>query len=199
MNKNYKNTKTRRILDLLKHRARTTREVIEGIFPISPDTYKVTKNLLGYMETPKFDYKEWRRQEEKKFYALLSKMHSEKLIEKRGGIDSLWKLTEKGLGRLAHILEYPSSSELPNRNYDKEKSKELILVIFDIPEKFKHKRVWLRKCLRNFEFQMLQRSVWIGKYEIPGSFIHDLRDLKILSYIHILTVQKSGSLLNFSI
>ncbi len=177
----------------------TTREIIENILPISADSHKVTKNLLGYMETPRFDYKEWQRHEDRKFYTLLSKMRHEKLIERNSVGGELWKLTKKGFKRLKSILEYSPTDELPNGDYSKEKSKELILVVFDIPEKIKHKRIWLRRCLRNLEFQMLQRSVWIGKYKIPDSFIYDLKDLKILPYVHILTVQESGSLSNLDI
>ena len=34
------------------------KEILESIVPTDPNTYKVTKNLLGYMEVPKFNYKE---------------------------------------------------------------------------------------------------------------------------------------------
>jgi len=199
MNKNYKNTKTKRILDLLKHRALTAKEIIESIVPISADSYKVTKNLLGYMEAPKFNHGEWQRQETKKFYVLLSKMRRDNLIDKEEERGGLWKLTKTGADRLDYILKCQSVNNLPDGNYEKEKSGELTLVVFDIPEKFKHKRIWLRERLRDLGFQMLQRSVWIGKYKIPESFIYDLRDLKILDYIHILAVRKSGSLVNLGI
>ena len=196
---NYKNTKTKRILGLLKHRALTAMEILEAILPTSRDTYKVTKNMLGYMDVPRFDYKDWQRQEEKKFYVLLAKMRREALIVKRKiGKKTFWESTGKGLKRLGLVLK-SLSLNLPEKNYKKEKSNDLTLIVFDIPEKFKYKRVWLRKYLRNLGFQMLQRSVWIGKYKIPEDFIHDLRELKILSNTHILKIQKTGSLVNFDL
>ncbi len=198
MGGNHKNTKTRKILGLLKHRALTAMEILEDILP-SPDTYRVTKKLLGYMDEPKFDYKAWQRQEEKKFHTLLSKMRHDGLIKKeRFDSKNFWELTKKGLKHFEKISGFPKII-LPERKYKKEKSNDLTLVVFDIPEKYKHKRAWLRKYLIDLGFQMLQRSVWIGKYEVPEDFIYDLKELNILDNMHILKVHKTGSLLNFDL
>ena len=170
MRGNYKNAKTRKILGLLKHRALTAKEILEDILP-SADTYKVTKRLLGYMNEPKFDYKAWQRQEEKKFYTILSKMRHEGLIKKGSfGSKIFLELTKKGVRHFKRISGFPGAI-LPEKEYKKEKSNDLNLIIFDIPEKYRHKRVWLRKYLINLGFQMLQKSVWIGKYEVPEDFI----------------------------
>lgn len=37
-----------------------------------------------------------------------------------------------------------------------------LLVIYDIPEGKKKERDWFRRQLKNFDFIMIQRSVWIG-------------------------------------
>jgi|SRR3989344_1728647 len=199
MGGNYKNTKTKKILGLLKHRALTAIEILEAVWPSSSDTYKVTKNLLGHMDVPKFDYKAWQRQEEKKFYTLLSKMRHEELIKKESLNGKIfWELTKKGLKHFENISGFPKII-LPQKKYAKEKSNDLTLIVFDIPEKYRHKRVWLRKYLIDLGFQMLQKSVWIGKYEVPEDFIYDLKELGILDNMHILKVHKTGSLLNFDL
>ena len=192
-----KNTKTRQILKLLRHRALTTAEFLESILPIGYyDSYKVARNFLGPMDIPRFNLKEWQRQEEKRFYALMAKLRNEGMIEKnKFDGKTLWKLTEAGLKKL-NILKGQKAEDFPEKIYKKEKSKDLTLVIFDIPEKFKHKRVWLRERLKELGFRLLQKSVWIGDYQLPADFIHDLRDLQILPCLHVLKVYRTGSLIN---
>ncbi len=199
MRGNYKNTKTRRILGLLRHKAATAAEILEAFRLSSPDAFKVTKNLLGHMDVPKFDYAAWKRQEEKKFYTLLSKMRHEGLIKKEKFENGkIWELTKKGFNHLEKISGFPGIV-LPQKKYKKEKSNDLTLIVFDIPEKYKYKRAWLRKYLIDLGFQILQKSVWIGKYEIPEDFLYDLKDLNLLDNMHILKVNKTGSLLNFDL
>ncbi len=198
MGGNYKNTKTRKILGLLKHHALNAMEILEGI-RLSSDTYKVTKRLLGHMDEPKFDYKAWQRQEEKRFYILLAKMRRDGFIKKeKFDGKNFWELTKKGLKHFEKIPGFPKII-LPERKYKKEKSNDLTLVVFDIPEKEKYKRAWLRKYLVELGFEMLQKSVWIGKYQVPEDFIYDLKGLEILDNMHILKVHKTGSLINFDL
>lgn len=148
------------------------------------------------MNVPRFNLKEWQRQEEKRFYALLAKLRNEGMVEKnKFDGKALWKLTEAGLKKLS-ILKERGAGNFPEKKYKKEKSKDLTVVIFDIPEKFKHKRAWLRERLKELGFRLLQKSVWMGNYQLPADFIHDLRDLQILSCLHILKVYRTGSLIN---
>ena len=194
---NYKGVKTKRILNSLKHEALTTLEFLETVLPTFPDSYKVTKNLLGYMDVPKFDYKKWKREEEKRFYALLAKLRKEGFVKKKKfNAEILWQLTAAGLEKLK-VLNENMQDVLPKRQYLKKKSKDLIVVIFDIPEKLKYKRVWLRQQLKNLEFKLLQKSVWVGYWQIPEDFIHDLREIRILPCVHILKVYKTGLLIHF--
>lgn len=186
-----KNNKTREILFHIKDALRTTRE----IFDILPTYREMRRQVFGHMEIPKFDYKEWQWQEEQKFYALLSKLRKEGLVQKqRSNKKSFWKITKKGLEKLSNISD--GKSFLRDKNYNKKKSDNLNLVIFDIPEKLKYKRAWLRKQLKFLGFEMLQKSVWVGKFGIPKELIFDLKDLKMLPYLHIFKIYKKGSLMN---
>ncbi len=68
------------------------------------------------------------------------------------------------------------------------------LIVFDIPQHISQKREWLRREIESFGFMMLQKSVWIGNVILPKKFLEDLRDLKLISYVHIFSVQKTGTL-----
>ncbi|OGY64207.1 MAG: hypothetical protein A3I89_02295 [Candidatus Harrisonbacteria bacterium RIFCSPLOWO2_02_FULL_41_11] len=190
------NNKTRRILEELRHHARAAKEIFEEIFPHNPDTFKVTKRLLGYMTPPrKPNFHELKRIEENKFYALLSKLRTQGIVKKRGvGARALFNLTNNGLKKLIRYAEQKERINIPKKIYNKKKTKDDILIIFDIPEVFKQYRNWIRYQLSLFGFEMLQKSVWIGNYEIPADFIHDLREYNMLQYIHIFKVIKKRSI-----
>jgi len=189
------NNKTKRILGELQHQARTAGEIFEAIIQYDPDTFKVTKRLLGHTTFPKkTDHYALKRSEEKKFYTLLAKLRKEGMIKRQGiGMDAICNLTGDGLKKLINYAGKKQSLNLPKRKYIAEKSIAQTLVVFDIPESLKSYRDWIRYQLVGFGFSMLQKSVWIGAYQIPSDFIYDLRELKLLQYIHILKVAKSGS------
>jgi DNA-binding transcriptional regulator PaaX len=84
--------------------------------------------------------------------------------------------------------------EFNSDNYHREKSKELMIVIFDIPEHERRKRVWLRSVLKNLGFKMVQKSVWIGHCQIPEIFLKDIQRLRLARYIEIFKATKYGSL-----
>ena len=58
-----------------------------------------------------------------------------------------------------------------------------MIVAFDIPEREKRKRGWLRRELANLGFEMLQKSIWLGPSPVPKDFIQSLRDAELLGYI----------------
>ena len=123
------------------------------------------------------------------FRSLLSKLQRDGLVEKRG--DKL-NITETGGSKLKKLLS------LPRSRYNKEVDNSLKIVIFDIPEKERAKRYWLRVRLSELGFTMLQKSVWVGKVKVPEEFLDDLRKIKILGYLDIFAVTKTGSLENIA-
>ena len=182
--------KTKEILFHLKKAVRTTEEMLHFL----PTYREMRRQVFGSMRIPHFNYEEWKWKEEQKFYALLSVLRKQGLVDKRKvNKKSLWSVTSKGLERLK-VINGRKNSDLPIKSYTKKPSADWNLVIFDIPEKQRAKRVWLRKQLRLLGFKMLQKSVWIGKYGLSDDFIFDLRRLGILQYLHILKIRKSGSL-----
>lgn len=69
-----------------------------------------------------------------------------------------------------------------------------IIVAFDIPEREKRKRNWLRQSLCRMGLSMVQKSVWIGRVKLPEDFIESLRHLKLADCVEIFEITKTGTL-----
>ena len=63
-------------------------------------------------------------------------------------------------------------------------------VIFDIPERRKEYRNWLRSNLYFLGFKQLQESVFIGKNALPASFVKEISYLKLDDCVHILSIRE---------
>jgi CRISPR-associated endonuclease Cas2 len=46
-----------------------------------------------------------------------------------------------------------------------------LLLMYDIPHGKKKERDWFRRQLKNFDFIMIQKSVWIGPSPLPENFL----------------------------
>lgn len=135
--------------------------------------------------------------ERQKFYNTIQKLKSEGFIKRthRKNRISSWAITAKGHTKLKFLRYNQSLSLGPSQKRIKPKhEKTLKIIAFDIPEKERHKRDWLREVLTRLNYTMLQRSVWLGKIRLPEAFFHVLRDKKIIQYVHILKVYKSGTI-----
>ena len=83
-------------------------------------------------------------------------------------------------------------------DYDSLEDNKIKIITFDIPERERWKRAWLREALMFLGFSMLHKSVWVGKNKIPEQFLEDLRDMNLIKYTHILEVSASGTLKEIS-
>lgn len=129
------------------------------------------------------------------FYVMLSRLKKQGFVEKKSSRgSSIWTITKKGREKIRAIYERNKNQLPPRTHYQQEASPEWKIVIFDIPEKEKRKREWLRPTLRRLGFRQLQKSVWIGKVAIPEIFLEDLKKLHMLEYIEIFAITKSGSI-----
>lgn len=63
-------------------------------------------------------------------------------------------------------------------NFQKDAPKNLLL-IYDIPEVRKKERDWFRRQLKNFDFIMIQRSVWVGPSPLPLDFLDYLKRISL--------------------
>ena len=99
-------------------------------------------------------------------------------------------LTSKGVKKLSFLkTRFPWTS-----SYKCQKSDQLIIVAFDVPEKERWKRKWLRSALKNMELRFLQQSLWIGKVKLPKDFLDDLDKLRMSGYVEIFAVAKTGTI-----
>ncbi len=134
--------------------------------------------------------REIEKRERLNFNDLIYRLRKDDLIE---GFEKkkkkFFRLTDKGKNSLTK-LELRRLTD----NYEIKKDNLVKIVVFDIPEKKRKMRDWIRSVLVNLEFNMLQKSVWIGKTKIPEEFIKQLRNLNLLSCVEIFEISKTGSL-----
>lgn len=127
------------------------------------------------------------------FYTLMNRLKRDGLVTKhKTGHYSLWSITDGGT---KHLVRLQDQSRMHKRAYIKKESSSIVIVTFDVPERERRKRTWLRMNLIALGFTMLQQSVWLGKVKIPKEFIFDLRTQDMISYVHIFSINKTGSIL----
>lgn len=132
------------------------------------------------------------KKEQNNLYSLLSKLEKQGFIKKKQEENkNCWIITILGK---QHFKKLKTRFHSSKKIYKKEKDKGWNLFIFDIPEKEKAKRNWLRGILINLGFVILQKSVWIGSNKLPKEFLKDLEELGIIKFVHVFRVSRSGTL-----
>lgn len=126
--------------------------------------------------------------ENQKAYAIISRLKKNGFIFKE---DKRWSITRAGRALYEKLL----SRYMPRSCYVAQPSAVFMIITFDIPEKERRKRDWLRSALRSLGFTMLRQSVWVGKMGIPEDFMHDLERLRMREYVDILSVNKQGTVI----
>jgi DNA-binding transcriptional ArsR family regulator len=126
----------------------------------------------------------------------LYRLKKDGLIEERQRRNGKFlKLTARGFFKIKLLRDRKiANGHLFRRKYKKEKGGQLILITFDIPEKYRMKRAWLRFSLKNLGFTMLQQSVWVGRVKLPREFINDLKNNNLFQFVEILAITKTGSM-----
>lgn len=130
------------------------------------------------------------------FYCTLNHLKRQGLVAKqRGGSSgSRWALTPRGEER---NYEYRQSRRDPlssaNTAFSKPQGAGITIVAYDIPEKERRKREWIRMCLIEMECEKIQQSVWVAKGTVDEDFIHALRERDLLRNVHIFAVTKHGT------
>jgi CRISPR/Cas system-associated endoribonuclease Cas2 len=104
-------------------------------------------------------------------------------------------LTKKGKLKLRFLKNKKSVEETKN-NESNQKDKDVIVVIYDVPESEHKKRHQLRNLLVNAGFNFVQKSVWIKQGKITEDFINFLKDLEVLHYTQIFKITQKGTIEN---
>ncbi|OGY99838.1 MAG: hypothetical protein A2945_02490 [Candidatus Liptonbacteria bacterium RIFCSPLOWO2_01_FULL_52_25] len=182
------------VLDALGEVAMSTAEVIEAILT-SPygSSYGRLQKRTREIEQERAGVKQ-RSREQREFYDLLYRLKRDGFIAgKQTGNKNRWLRTAKGEKKIDILKKYFSETR-PRNKYEKENDSEIKIIAFDIPEKYRRKRWWLRGAVKSMGFTMLQKSVWVGKFKLPQEFIGDIKFMGLLPYVEILAVTKTGSL-----
>jgi len=66
-----------------------------------------------------------------------------------------------------------------------------LLLIYDVPHTMKKERDWFRRQLKNFGFNMIQKSVWMGPSPIPKDFLDYLRRIGLEKKFKTFKLEKS--------
>jgi phenylacetic acid degradation operon negative regulatory protein len=124
---------------------------------------------------------------EETFRSVLSRLKQQGLIKHEG--HGKWHITEQGKKATTTLSRY-----LGYEQWKRKRAPGRIIIIFDIPEIQRKKRDYLRIELLSLDFSPLQKSVWIGGGPLPDAFLKYLRDMGLLSYVHIFSIQKFGTI-----
>ncbi|MEK9174910.1 MAG: hypothetical protein AAB725_02990 [Patescibacteria group bacterium] len=151
---------------------------LEGLFPRNRVEGRIWRRLLGLSEGYKFS--------KPSFSSILSQLSQEGLIKRNGGRkQAFWLLTPKGKKRVksrTRFMEPTKPDGVPR------------LVVYDIPEADKRKRNLVRNELVACNYKQLQKSVWLGYSPLPENFIKSLEDMKLEGKVHVISIQKRGTL-----
>lgn len=169
-------------------------DFIDAFLSSSKSNYLALRNFKPkYHKTLAETIRE-QKQEKQQLYELLCRLKKQGLARKVNYKNkNVFKITQKGKEKKMD-LQMRLAVQMPYKRYKVERATELVIITFDVLEKEKNKREWLRAVLKNFGFRMLQKSVWIGKVKIPTDFIEDLKKLNLLSSVEIFAVSKTGTI-----
>jgi hypothetical protein len=124
-----------------------------------------------------------------KFKNYLAKLKSSGLILENES-EQIY-LSEKGKKKLNKFKNSPLSNK---EDYKKKKGERVVVISYDIPIAFNRERNILRDILRMSGFNLIHKSVWVGKVLLPKRFVGDLSKLGILDYVEILEVTRNVTL-----
>ena len=75
-------------------------------------------------------------------------------------------------------------------NFKKDAPKNLLLM-YDVPHTRKKERDWFRRQLKNFDFIMIQKSVWVGPSPLPADFAAYLKRIGLQKEFKTFKLAKS--------
>lgn len=150
--------------------------MLDGFFPAKYPEARLWRDLLGGRQSRKFS--------RPTFSVILSRLRKEGLVQRSGSRKrSVWTVTKMGLREIQKKQQViPAQDGIPR------------IVSFDIPEKERKKRRWIREALFEFGYQSLQKSVWLGFSPLPDDFFENLDLLALREHIHVFSIGKMGTI-----
>lgn len=74
--------------------------------------------------------------------------------------------------------------------FNKDSPKNLILM-YDVVEEKKKERDWFRRQLKNFNYTMIQRSVWVGPSPLPKEFLDYVKAIGLQDHLKTFKLAKA--------
>lgn len=118
----------------------------------------------------------------------LQRLQKQKLVINQNGNWSLSKEGKKFTRSFFDLRLKYSKHKLP------EKDGVTRIVVFDIPEKERDKRGWIRGELVYQDYKPLQQSVWIGYRPLLPEFIQNIDFMDLGEYVHIFSIKDEGTI-----
>ena len=198
MNNDKRSYYVEKILEALQFRAELTVDLARSLF-LPKQEFR--RNYIRFLERGPRQFKhDWAGmyRERRKFYNTLDYLRRNGFISKSSDEEkkNSWKITEGGTKRLSAIQDNKKDLySLRHTYYSTPSGSGVIIVTFDIPEKERRARDWIRNALVSMEFRMLQKSVWISRgRKIDEDFIHALRERELLKHVHIFSISNRGTI-----
>lgn len=85
-----------------------------------------------------------------------------------------WYMTERGKKYYKSRIKFKTFGNPFKRSAPKD-----LLLIFDVPQEKNSHRDWLRRQLKEFDYIMVQRSVWVGPSPLPKEFLAYIKQIGI--------------------
>ncbi|MEK7192588.1 MAG: hypothetical protein AAB682_00425 [Patescibacteria group bacterium] len=117
------------------------------------------------------------------FYLTMNQLKRSGFVTKNAkGKKGSWKISRKGTARLHKIImEKDPYLEATVEHKTK-------IISYDIPEEHRRSRSWLRGVLKLLDYEMVHRSVWVGKKKLPPDFFEVIKNEGIDQYIKIFEI-----------
>lgn len=163
------------IIQLLEHLVICASSImLEGLFvPYGQSLGRTIEKTLRVVEQCPHDFS---LRSKASISGTLSRMKRRGIIERKGSKKkTIWRITREGK---KHFLSGVNFKLPPEDGRSR-------LVMFDIPERERNKRDWLRSRLLACEYSPLQRSVWVGKRPLPQELFKELKERKLISCVHV--------------
>lgn len=148
-------------------------------------TVDVFFNPSIYAELPRdrvwFDYyPEKKKIKETTIEQNIRRLRKHGFVEKRG---EKYLLTLAGRKLLDYIM---GRRKILEKKWDK----KYRVVVFDVPEKMRKKRNWLRNELYLLRYRQLQESVFISKFPLPADLVREIKKRKMGNFVNYLLVDR---------
>lgn len=154
-------------------------EILEGLWNVTAYYKGIKVNIFGFPMPWKSD----KKYSHNSMSTTVSRLRKNGFVEIENG---KWSLTEKGKKYFEDKRKLSTKFSSP---FVLNPPKNL-LFMFDIPESKRAERNWLRWHLVEFQFFMLQQSVWIGPSPLPSKFKKHLKEIGVEKCIKIFKLAK---------